>query len=127
MSAETLRSFRIILLKATHWPFVALILGYEQWRLYLNSHHHPGSSLRGPNTPGSHRRSAAGRPALSRRLTSQLATETRSARKRWSRSRPSASIETDDDLRAAVAALQTQVETLSAMLAKKNAVESASG
>jgi len=31
--ADHLRAYRIALLKATHWPFVAIILGYERWWL----------------------------------------------------------------------------------------------
>ncbi|KAK3678209.1 hypothetical protein LTR78_002305 [Recurvomyces mirabilis] len=34
VSAEDLRTIRIILLKATHWPFVGLILGWEKGRQY---------------------------------------------------------------------------------------------
>ncbi|KAK4574848.1 hypothetical protein LTR86_001690 [Recurvomyces mirabilis] len=34
VSAEDLRTIRIILLKATHWPFVGLILGWEKGRRY---------------------------------------------------------------------------------------------
>jgi hypothetical protein len=32
MSAEKLRTIRIVLLKSTHWPFVALILAWEKGR-----------------------------------------------------------------------------------------------
>ena len=37
LSADTLSHLRVVMLKATHWPFVACILGYEAWRARFGS------------------------------------------------------------------------------------------
>jgi len=56
---DSLRVHRIVLLKATHWPFVALILGYERGRHFLHDRRrakssftpvHPSSLLRRPKS-----------------------------------------------------------------------------
>ncbi|KAK3072848.1 hypothetical protein LTR53_006080 [Teratosphaeriaceae sp. CCFEE 6253] len=45
MSAEELRSTRIALLKASHWPFVGLILAWESARLYWHHRRNASPSL----------------------------------------------------------------------------------
>ena len=125
MSGETLRSIRIILLKATHWPFVALILGYESWRLHVERRGKKDSSLlyvRGPNSPNTPRR-----PLW------KLATDSRHARL-VGEARPAptsfaspvmAPLETIDSLEAAVDNLKAQIETISTMIAKGKVMEAA--
>ena len=54
LDAGTLRPVRIALLKATHWPFVAMILGYERWRLHLE--HHSSRPVRDLNSANALRR-----------------------------------------------------------------------
>jgi len=131
--AETLRSLRIVLLKATHWPFVALILGWESGRLYLNRRLNakPSTSpLRGPNSAKSSRHSLAGallKPGLSKARSQPLDRETRTGRKPMSRPDPPAALDTDDDLAAAVTALQTQLESIASMIAERKDRKSASG
>lgn len=45
VSAETLRTWRIVLLKATHWPFVGLILFWERARLQWQQKGVPATSF----------------------------------------------------------------------------------
>ena len=123
LSGETLRSIRIILLKATHWPFVALILGYESGRLYLERRRKNNSSLlyvQGPNSPKTLRRPLWKQKPM-------LATDNRHARLAGE-ARPAltsfatpalAPVETRDSLEAAVNNLKTQIETISAIIAKE--------
>ena len=52
ISADTLKYGRIVLLKATHWPFVACIHAYETWRLRLSpvaTSRSSGRPFQGPN------------------------------------------------------------------------------
>ncbi|KAK1139211.1 hypothetical protein N8T08_001206 [Aspergillus melleus] len=56
LSAERIRRVRIILLRATHLPFVALIWAYESSRRYVarrNSHFPPTATARGGSRPTS--------------------------------------------------------------------------
>ena len=119
---ETLRSARIVLLKATHWPPVALILGYESWRLYLERRHNahsPSPHGRGPNSPSSLHRPFSGRWVQQKASlatgarTTQLAGEARAAR-----TPVPAPQETRKKLEAAVANLKAQIETISSMIEK---------
>ncbi|KAK5165097.1 uncharacterized protein LTR77_009194 [Saxophila tyrrhenica] len=124
LGAEILRSLRIVLLKGTHVPFVALILAYENGRLYLNQRRNANSSsrsLRGPNSPkGVHGSLAAVRkPALSKRPSPPLEREARTGRKPMAQPDPPAALETEEDLGAAVAALQMQLEHVALMIAKR--------
>jgi hypothetical protein len=122
LPAEKLRSLRIILLKATHWPFVGLILAWENGRLYLNQRRNVNSSsqsLRGPNSPTGVRRSVAGGwwHGSSKTRPPQLGQAPRTGRRPMARPEPAAT-ETIDDLQAAVAALKTQVEAIASLLEK---------
>ena len=128
--AELMRSLRIGLLKATHWPFVALILGYENGRQYLNQRRHTSSSsrsLRGPNPARSHRRSVADglRPVSAKTQPLPLDHEPRFDEQAAAHRAPLAAVETDDDLREALTALQAQVEKLTTILAKRKDVKDA--
>jgi hypothetical protein len=122
LPAETLRSVRIVLLKATHWPFVGLILAWENGRLYFTrSHIDSAMTLRGPKSPMSSRRSLAGilRTPSSKARPAQLDRSPRAGRKPMAR--PGQAVtETNFDLEAAVAALRTQVETIASLVEKRS-------
>jgi hypothetical protein len=45
LSGPSVRNARIVLLKATHWPFVAMIFGYESGRAYLQSYSRAGGAI----------------------------------------------------------------------------------
>lgn len=48
LSPDQPRTYRIALLKAAHWPFVAVILGYEKWWLPLKDRTGAKSSFTAP-------------------------------------------------------------------------------
>lgn len=45
LPAAEVRKLRIIMLKATHWPFVAMIYGYEAACTWMEDHRRSGSSM----------------------------------------------------------------------------------
>lgn len=129
LDAETLRPLRIVLLKATHWPFVAMILGYERWRLHLYQRRSRMSHLvRGPNFPNGMRRplSLSGKQTYKPLLAtnSQLADEAMTARAA-STGMSSAALDTKDGLEVALANLRAQIETISSIIAKRNEMSNA--
>lgn len=131
VSAEHLRTIRIVLLKATHWPFVALILGFENGRLYWRSRREMKpfnmSTMHGSDTQVSLRRSAVCRTPLQKPLLDagpkpfQLAKQARDARSHGLR--PSnddpAAVETQEALRLAINNLRSQVDALSNLVAQQ--------
>ena len=122
LPGETLRSIRIILLKATHWPFVALILGYESWRLQLERRRKNSSSLlyvRAPNSPNTLRRPLwKQKPTLATDSRHRLVGEARPASTAFA-TPVEAPMKTIDSLEAAVDSLKAQIETISAIIAKE--------
>ena len=124
VAADRLRSVRIALLKATHWPFVTLILAYEHWRQRLaNSHmaRSTSAAVRGPNSPTVWRRSMSARqmqkPSIAARSAlSPLVEEARPARRTMGKP-VMAALETGE-LEVAVSSLKAQLEEISALLAK---------
>lgn len=133
LSAERLRTTRITLLKATHWPFVALILAFEHGRLYWNLGRRAkasfGMSRRGPNAPTALRRPRSGRsypqpyPQPMSRPSQSLGEQALADRspERESVQHRAAASETIEALEAAVQSLRMQVETMSSMLEKARA------
>lgn len=119
MPAERLRSARIALLKATHWPLVALILAYEHRRQQHESRERtrsPSAAVRGPNAPSTLRRSisvrqtqrsTAGRSALN-----SLVQEARAGDSTVGTSSETAELE------AVVSRLKAQLDDISALLAR---------
>lgn len=81
LSTQRLRSTRIVLLKATHWPLVAMILLYERALALLEDRRKAGSSgvFRSLNSPTSLRRPIS-RKALSTSRLSLLEEQPRTAR-----------------------------------------------
>ena len=121
MKPETLRSARIVLLKATHGPYVALILGYESWRLRprKSADKTPASMfVRGPTSSSTLRRPLAGerlgKPLVAAKF--QLAQEARNVP--ISATTPVvAPMETNSNLQTVVEDLRLQVEKLSSLVA----------
>jgi hypothetical protein len=110
-----------VLLKTTHWPFVALIFGYERWRLHWEQRGDKKSSalyVRGPNSPRTLRRPLSGkwlqRPlAASGTRHSPLVREARTAR-----TPVMAPTKTRHNLEAAVENLKQQIEKISTIIAE---------
>lgn len=124
MAPQKVRRARIVLLRATHWPFVLAILGYEHSRRVWADHRKSGSSgvSRGlSHSPTSLRR----RKALSSTRPPRLDQEPPSGRSTAvpPADDPTAAPETIEGLGTAVANLQAQVEQLTAMLAKERQVK----
>lgn len=124
LPAERLRIARIVLLKATHFPVVALILGWETWRLHWNDRRRATSSSRlssrRPTASASLRRPLTPLPLLSAGARqTRLAEQTRTARSSVGKPTldPSVSHETLVALETAVGNLQTQLETISSFIA----------
>lgn len=119
---QQLRNTRIVLLKATHWPFVLALLAYERGRVWVHDRRRAGSSV------GSKRLSRNASSSLRRPLSRKTLSTTRPPplghQPRPSRSTavaaadetPPAASETMEGLHAAVANLSTQVEQLSMMM-----------
>ena len=124
---EQLRSARIVLLKATHWPFVLLILAYERGRLWLADRRRTGSSS--VSNRLSHNSAASLRRPLTRRTLSGVAPllddQPRSGRSSAEvpATAPTAAPETIEGLGAAVANLRTQVEVLTDLLSQHKAAQ----
>jgi hypothetical protein len=124
---QQLRTLRIFLLKATHFPLVGLILAYENGRVWINDRRNAG----GVDKPGVSKRLSRrplGRKALDsarlQRLDEQTQAPERSAAGLSREDGPTAgktsSGESIEALTAAVATLKTQVETLSALLERQS-------
>lgn len=133
VAADRLRSARIALLKATHWPFVALILAYEHWRLHADRSQGSRSSsaaVRGPKSPTMLRRSLSARqmqkPSMAARSAlPSLAEEARPAHTTTVEDF-GAALETGE-LEVAVSHLKAQLEEVSALLAKRRGAGEAAG
>lgn len=119
ISTQHLRNARIVLLKATHWPFVALILFYERALSWLHARKTGPSGVSNRtslNSPTSLRRPLSRRTLASGRPPS-LVHQPRERQGRSSAARESpAATESVEGLSSAVAALQTQVAHLSDLL-----------
>ena len=113
--AESLRSVRIALLRATHWPFVALILAYEYWRLHLESRRGLAShaAVRGPKSPPLLRRSLSVRQP--QKALTPLVKEARPADSTMGK--PAAAAFETAELELAVSCLKAQLEDITALLA----------
>ena len=121
LSAETLRTVRIFLLKATHWPFVAVILGWEKWRQYWSGRPRVratfGPATRVRNAPALLRRSPT-LPLTAGTKWLPLAEQTRTVRLPVTMSShdTAAESETLETLESAVDALKTQLEKITTLL-----------
>ena len=121
LSAGTLRTVRIFLLKATHFPFVALILGWEKSREYWNSRSRvlpaPHPTTRVLKAPALLRR-APTMPLTAGARWVPLAEQTRTVRLPVTKSShaTAAESETLEALESAVNALKTQLETITTLL-----------
>lgn len=127
--AENLRRVRIVVLKVTHLPFVAIIWAYEGSRRYVSHHVHSPPAMTMPFSPiqpfsasrTSLNRNVSRLPALNR--TSLLVTSTPSKERQsygdFSNERGAASGTADSvaDLMAMVEKLSSQVEELTSMVA----------
>lgn len=121
-----------MLLKTTSWPFVAVVLGYESWRLHLERRTDKRSSslyVRGPNSPSTiRRRPVSGRwtqrplVATGTRGTS-LAGQARTARTPVA-APVGAPMETEANLEKAVENLKCQIEKISTMIAEGKVMNS---
>ncbi|KAK5716040.1 hypothetical protein LTR15_009865 [Elasticomyces elasticus] len=123
MSAEKLRTARIALLKATHWPFVGLILAWERSRKYWYQGQKAqpsfGLSRRGPHATRTVRRDLSGvkqpllaspQPPLVEQARVDRSCSDTTAKQ------PMAASETVHALEMAVQDLRTQVATLASLL-----------
>lgn len=126
LSTQRLRSTRIVLLKATHWPLVAMILLYERALALLEDRRKAGSSgvFRSLNSPTSLRRPIS-RKALSTSRLSLLEEQPRTARSPagvpvHDFTAPSESLER---LSSTVADLQSQVKILTDLLVEEKKVK----
>ncbi|KAK0253832.1 hypothetical protein LTS09_011136 [Friedmanniomyces endolithicus] len=130
MSAEKLRTLRIVLLKATHWPFVGLILAWERARLYWNQGRkiRPsfGLSQRGPYATRKARRDLSGmsfqRPLLANAPLQPPLDEQAHADRSCSdipTKQLTAAPETVEALETAVHELRAQVKALASILASE--------
>ncbi|KAK5121466.1 hypothetical protein LTR85_005299 [Meristemomyces frigidus] len=124
LPAERLRAVRIFLLKATHFPFVALILGWESWRLYWSERAKSSSGLthRGLHAPTTLRRPRAQLPLLAagtRQMPLDKQTRTPRSPSTKPSEDPAAGSETIEALEMAVDSLRTQLETITSLIAKE--------
>ena len=120
LPSDKLRSARIVLLKATHLPFVAVIWAYEQLAVYRRNQS-TSLSFSGPRTQASSRRPpklAVNAPRLLM-ADSQAAIPSPSGRGQAA-DRPLERAEQpeSDVLRTLVMNLTTQVETLTVMVSE---------
>lgn len=132
LPAEQLRTARIVLLKATHFPFVALILGWESWRLYWLDRPGAKSSF-GRTSRGSGVSNALRRPPLQHPLfatgprqtllveQTPLVEQTRAARSPVVKplEDPVETPGTIEALEIALDNLRTQLESISALLLRE--------
>ncbi|KAM3424467.1 hypothetical protein BST61_g6471 [Cercospora zeina] len=122
LSPQRLRAARIVLLKATHWPLVAMILLYERALTLLEDRRKTRSSSvrRSPNSPTSLRRPLY-RKALSVSRTSPLEEQPRTARSPAAASAPGSTAARDsaERLNSVVADLHAQVQMLTDLLVKE--------
>ncbi|KAK6422574.1 hypothetical protein LTR81_004734 [Elasticomyces elasticus] len=125
MSAEKLRTARIALLKATHWPFVGLILAWETSRKYWYQGQKAqpsfGLSRRGPHATRTVRRDLSGvkQPLLATASSEPPLVEQARVDRSCSDTtakQPMAASETVHALEMAVQDLRTQVATLALLL-----------
>ncbi|KAK0959568.1 hypothetical protein LTR91_020761 [Friedmanniomyces endolithicus] len=130
MSAEKLRTLRIVLLKATHWPFVGLILAWERARLYWNQGRKVrpsfGLSKRGPYATRKARRDLSGmsfqQPLLATAPLQPPLDEQAHADRSCSdipTKQLTAAPETVEALESAVHELRAQVKALASILASE--------
>lgn len=126
LSTQRLRSTRIVLLKATHWPLVAMILLYERALMLLDDRRKAGpfGGLRSLNSPTSLRRPLS-RKALSTSRLSLLEEQPRVTRSpagvpMHDSTAPGESIER---LSSTVADLQGQVKILTDLLVEEKRVK----
>ncbi|KAK0282041.1 hypothetical protein LTR35_007138 [Friedmanniomyces endolithicus] len=130
MSAEKLRTLRIVLLKATHWPFVGLILAWERARLYWNQGRKVrpsfGLSKRGPYATRKARRDLSGisfqQPLLATAPVQPPLDEQAHADRSCSdipTKQLTAAPETVEALESAVHELRAQVKALASILASE--------
>jgi hypothetical protein len=115
LPSERLRSVRIVLLKATHLPFVFAIWAFEQLT-DPRSHYVKVTSFSGPQTPTLPKR-ALRLPVNSPRLLMAEAPNTPMRKPQKPQSRAEVS-ETDAQLKTLVLKLSTQVEELTAMVSQ---------
>ncbi|GIZ41595.1 hypothetical protein CKM354_000489400 [Cercospora kikuchii] len=121
-SPQRLRAARIVLLKATHWPLVAMILLYERALTLLEDRRKTGSSgvQRSQNSPTSLRRPLYRKaPSMSR--TSLLEEQPRTARSPAGLSAHgfTAASDSAERLNSVVADLHAQVQVLTELLVKE--------
>lgn len=126
MSAETLRFIRIVLLKATHWPFVALILGYETGRLRLEQRREARSTTVFARRPGHLnllRQPLSGKGMMQKRLlmTGTLKSQLDQVPRADRQTPKPAVIQTQPSLETAVADLKAHVEEILSIIAKDRA------
>ncbi|KAK1821272.1 hypothetical protein LTR12_004330 [Friedmanniomyces endolithicus] len=130
MSAEKLRTLRIVLLKATHWPFVGLILAWERARLHWNQGRKVrpsfGLSKRGPYATRKARRDLSGmsfqQPLLATAPLQPPLDEQAHADRSCSdipTKQLTAAPETVEALESAVNELRAQVKALASILASE--------
>ncbi|EMC91951.1 hypothetical protein BAUCODRAFT_152304 [Baudoinia panamericana UAMH 10762] len=129
VSAERLRSARIVLLKATHWPFVALIMIWEKGqRLYWqrDAKHFPSAHAlaKGPTAAGAPSRPlyrhSYRRALLPRGLPGPREVEQPKESDTSPGAQGTVSVETVEELKKAILKLTSQVENLSSMMRQQN-------
>lgn len=124
-SAQQVRRMRIVLLKATHAPLVACILGYERALKILDRH--GSGSFRVSNRLSLNSSTSLRRPLSRKTLPAErrlpFDREARETRVMLAPKQQPAS-ESPEGLKAAIANLKTQVEILSDLLEKHKAAES---
>lgn len=130
MSAEKLRTARIVLLKVTHWPFVGLILAWEKAQRYWTNGQRVkpsfGLSRRGPRATRTVRRDLSGMSFKQPLLATATLQPPLVEQARADRSNPDttakptmATSETVEALETAVQDLRAQVESLASLLVNK--------
>lgn len=127
--AETLRSARIILLKVTHLPFVALILGYEGGRQYLTGQNKAKSSFAASSGSVQPLRRLFSGKTLQKSLAAATGTgetfpldkHARVARSTAAQRPRKVAPETIDVLESMANTLKVQLEELSAAIAREKA------
>lgn len=122
LSTQRLRSARIVLLKATHWPLVGLILMYERALTMLDDQRKFGYSgvSKRPSAPTSLRRPISRKPLSTSRL-SLLEEQPRAARSPFGAPVPAPArrSESMERLSSHIAELQHQVKTLTDVLLER--------